>query len=151
MTSLQFLTLILHVFLGIAAVVCSCAVWMMLLKQKPNVAKLRSVSGWAFLFTFLSWITAGYYYVTYYGTNIKAGILASKYAWAHSVLTESKEHFFLFLPFLTLILWLLFWAAEKQILREAGLQRAITMLAGITAILGIAAALFGVGISGAVR
>lgn len=151
MTSLQFLTLILHLFLGLAAVICSCAIWMMLQRQKFDLMGLQRVSMWAFVLMLLSWVTAASYYVSYYGRSVKPIILAGKYPWAHTVMTESKEHFFLFLPFLTLVLFFVLWTCGKQLQKDARLRFAVRALAGITAFLGIAVTLFGVVISGAVR
>src|SRR3989344_2053413 len=49
---------------------------------------------------FASWIIGGYYYVQYYGPDVKPVINAGSEPWAHKVFTETKEHVFLFLPFL---------------------------------------------------
>ncbi len=151
MSDLQFLSLILHIFLGVAAVICSYAVWMYLVRPKLHLHTLGRWSFWAFVLTVISWITGGYYYVTYYGKTVKPVILAGKYAWVHTIMTESKEHFFLLLPFLTLVLYLVIRFFPTEITEQPRVRSAIIWLAGIASVIGFAVTLFGVVISGAVR
>lgn len=54
---------------------------------------------------FLSWLAGGYYYLTSYQAVVKGLIKSGPYPWAHTVITESKEHIFMFLPFLGIVVW----------------------------------------------
>ena len=54
---------------------------------------------------FLSWLTGGYYYLTNYQASVKAFIKAGPFPWTHGVITETKEHVFIFLPFLAIVTW----------------------------------------------
>jgi len=47
-----------------------------------------------------AWIAGGYYYVEFYGADVKPLIKEGPMPWAHKVVMETKEHVFLFLPFL---------------------------------------------------
>lgn len=149
MTQFQLVTLIAHDFLGVAAVIFSYAVWMQLVKQEPNFHSLRMTTLWAWILTMISWVTGGYYYLTYYGKTIRPLILAGKHPWAHSVMTEAKEHFFLFLPFLTFVLYLIIRTSHSAMMKDVRLKKTVTVLAAVIALLGIAVTLFGVAISGA--
>ncbi len=54
-------------------------------------------------FMIASWIVGGYYYLKYYGPDVKPLIKEGPMPWAHSIITESKEHIFLFLPFMAIL------------------------------------------------
>ncbi len=151
MNTLQLLALIAHDFLGLGAVILSYAVWMMLMKRPTNLLRAAKTAWWAFALIMTSWITGGYYYVTHYGSAVKPVIKSGKYPWAHTIITEFKEHVFLFLPVLTLVLAIILWMQREQKKTDAGMQRALIVLAGVTALIGIAITLFGVVISGAYR
>jgi hypothetical protein len=66
-------------------------------------AKLAAGIGAALLF--LSWFAGGYYYLGHYQADVKALIKGGPDPWAHTVITETKEHVFMFLPFLALLVW----------------------------------------------
>lgn len=151
MTILQELALIAHIFLGVAAVIFLYTVWLGLVHKQMRPAALRTRSMWAFVLTFLSWLTGAFYYVTYYGTAVKPVIKAGSYPWAHTIMTESKEHFFLFLPLLAFVLWMVVWAMGDRLQTEETLRRALAWVSAVTTCIGIAVTLFGVAISGAVR
>ena len=94
MSTLQLLTIILHVLFGLGAVILSYGVWMMLLKRAPHTLRAAKTAWWAFAFAITSWVTGGYYYVSYYGTAVKPVIKAGEFPWAHTIITETKEHIF---------------------------------------------------------
>lgn len=151
MSELQKINLILHVLLGVLAVAATYAVWIGLLRREPAWSRLRSWSLVGLLSAVLSWLTGGHYYVTYYGAKVKPIITASAYSWAHTVFTEAKEHIFLFLPFLTLVIMLSVWLVSDQVANSPVLKRALVWLVGVTTVLGVIVTLSGVIISGAVR
>lgn len=143
--------LISHVIIGIIAVMASYAVLMGLLKRKINLLRLRFSAVVAFVSYFISWITAGTYYVVHYGESVKPIIKAGDYPWAHGVVTESKEHIFLFLPILSFIILLVLFLSGDFLEENKKLKRALAFVAGITFFIGVAITLSGIIMSGAVR
>lgn len=151
MTDLQRINLILHVLLGVVGVVASYAVWLALLKRTVNVVSARGWSLLAALSYVLSWLTGGYYYVTYYGSAVKPVIKAGAFPWAHTMFMEWKEHIFLFLPFLALVVFLALFFAGERVVGDQRLKRELATLGGVVSALGTIVALAGVVVSGAVR
>ncbi|MDZ4243545.1 MAG: hypothetical protein U1C57_00370 [Candidatus Doudnabacteria bacterium] len=151
MTTLLKFLLASHVVLGLLGVAAFYAVWMQLLKQKVSVRFTKISSIWGALFLVLSWVTGGYYYATYYGAAVRSVIRAGQYPWAHSVFMEAKEHIFLFLPFLGIVLAIVLVAVGEQINSKPVLKKELALLAGVISVLGIIITLSGAIISGAVR
>ncbi|MDP3993985.1 MAG: hypothetical protein Q8P75_03340 [bacterium] len=151
MTTLLKFLLASHVVLGLLGVAAFYAVWMQLLKQKVSVRFTKISSIWGALFLVLSWVTGGYYYATYYGAAVRSVIRAGQYPWAHSVFMEAKEHIFLFLPFLGIVLAIVLVAVGEQINSKPVLKKELAILAGVISVLGIIIILSGAIISGAVR
>lgn len=92
---------------GIGEIGALSFLWVFVELLNPNLqrvarAKIAALVGTIALFT--AWIVGGYYYVSFYGTNVKPIIKAGPMPWAHSVMTETKEHVFLFLPFLAILI-----------------------------------------------
>lgn len=143
--------LAIHVILGVAGVIALCAVWMNLLKQKLPLRFLRSASFLGFLFFLASWFIGGYYYAMYYGAKVKPIIIKGTYAWGHTLFTESKEHVFLFLPFLAAAMFIALLMLGDHIETDEKLKRALTYLTAVIVIIGIIITLSGIAISGAVR
>jgi len=111
--------------------------------QKVDFVK-RLVAFGTFLF-FLSWILGGYYYVDVYGSEIKPVIKEGPRPWAHSIIMETKEHLFLFLPFISLASFF-FIRRYRDILgtpKGADAQKAILILLGISIVIGILMIIFG--------
>jgi Na+-transporting methylmalonyl-CoA/oxaloacetate decarboxylase gamma subunit len=82
--------------------------WVVIELINPTDGRVRratKVACFGVILLFLSWITGGYYYLTNYQVAVKALIKAGPYPWAHSVITEVKEHVFMFLPFLAIVVW----------------------------------------------
>src|SRR3989338_7951756 len=69
--------------------------------KRINRAKIISVMGLILILS--AWFVAGSYYTTTYGQEVKPIIKAGPEPWAHDIFTETKEHVFLFLPFLSLL------------------------------------------------
>ena len=145
MTTLLTVMLVVHVLFGVIGTMSAYVVWRELLRSQSRQSWLL----WNSLVTWLTWLgawlTGGYYYVVYYGAQVKPIIKAGQYDWAHSVVTEWKEHIFLFLPFLAFVLWLE--------LRSGQLTRrqSLVWLSGITWFLSLGVTAAGVLISGAVQ
>ncbi|MBI3956531.1 MAG: hypothetical protein HY340_00890 [Candidatus Kerfeldbacteria bacterium] len=151
MTTTLALALILHVLTGLGGVIASYAAWIGLLKKTPRIDGLQRWGVVALLSYVASWLTGGYYYVVYYGSKVKPVILAGKYSWAHTVLTEAKEHFFLFLPLLAAVLLIVLITHRDRIGTDPKLKRPLVYLAALATAIGTAAAVLGVFISGAYR
>jgi len=143
--------LIWHVLLGLSGVALSVFVLITLLRDKVslNFLKLSSIFS---LFSFVgSWILGGYYYVNYYGSNVKPIIKGGDYSWAHSVVMETKEHVFLFLPFLAAVMAISVWMSNEKINENNEIRHALRLLSLVIVIIGIAVTLMGAVISGAYR
>ena len=82
--------------------------WVAIELINPTEGRIRRATMVALFGTvafFLSWLTGGYYYLTDYQSVVKPLIKKGPYPWAHSVITETKEHVFMFLPFLSFVVW----------------------------------------------
>jgi len=66
-------------------------------------ARLAVLMGTVFLVG--AWLAGGFYYVEIYGSEVKPFIKEGPMPWAHGVAMETKEHVFLFLPFLGAFAW----------------------------------------------
>lgn len=151
MTTLTQGTLIAHVILGVIGTMAMYGVWLALLKKTPSVKFLKGASLTAFLSFLLSWFSGGYYYVAYYGDIVKPKILAGKYPWAHQIMTEAKEHIFLFLPFATLALFVAVWKLGDQFAIDENLRKRVAQCAGVITAVAVFVTLAGIIISGGAR
>lgn len=92
--------LLLHPTFGVLGMIAAVWVFVEALNvREKNVGRMRTVAMWSAVFIWAAYITAGYYYVLYYGGD-KAVIKAGPWPWAHGLVMETKEHVF----FLTLLL-----------------------------------------------
>jgi len=98
----------------------------------------------------LSWIIGGYYYVVYYGAQVKPAIKSGLAPWAHNIVMETKEHIFLFIiplamtvVFITLL--------NKENMERLKLRRLAGYLSLTIVILGLLIGAFGFIISAAAR
>ena len=114
-------------------------------------AKYAALIG-AILF-FVSWLTGGFYYVDFYGENVKPVIKEGPQAWAHGVVMEAKEHIFIMLPFLGVICYWFIRKYEKILAKKNGSEarKAVLLLLGLTIGLGALMAFFGYLISSGYR
>ena len=151
MSALLHYLLIAHVRFGLVGIIALYAVWMILLKRNVPIRALKIAAVTGFVSIVLSWFTGGYYYVAYYGTSVKPIILKGVYPWAHTVFIEAKEHVFLFLPFLAIVLALAAFLPAEGFAANPRLKKSLSALAGVSTVLGIIITLSGVIISGAVR
>ncbi len=151
MSSVLVYNLIAHIILGLMGVIAFYAVWMILLKEKYTLKWPKILAFVGTLSFFSSWVTGGYYYVKFYGKAVKPVILSGKYPWAHTVITESKEHIFLLLPFLSIAVFLTLWLLENKIQSDNELKKWTAYLSGLIFILGAIIAFAGVAISSAVK
>lgn len=94
----------IHAALGEAGALAF--LWVIVELLNPNGSRLRrariaSLLGLALLIG--AWFVGGYYYITEYSVAVKPLIKSGPMPWAHSVITETKEHVFLFLPLLAVL------------------------------------------------
>ncbi len=92
--------LLLHPTFGVLGMIA--AVWVFVEALSPredNLDRMRMAAKTSMVMIWLAYITAGYFYVLYYGAD-KAVIKAGPWPWAHGIFMETKEHVF----FLTLLL-----------------------------------------------
>lgn len=142
--------LIWHVIFGLLAIFFSVMVFLGLLKN-IGLRKLKTFSLLGVLGFFVSWILGGYYYVNFYGSSVKPAIKSGNYPWAHGIFMETKEHIFLFIPFLSLVLALLVWLLREKIQTGSKLKKPAIFLSFLIAALGAAITFMGMLVSGAVR
>lgn len=141
--------LVVHVIFGIIGIFLFGGVVLNALKQKPSFKILKWFSLLGFLALMISWtISGGYYYVTYYGKAVKPIIQAGATPWIHSVIMETKEHIFLFLPFLAFLAMLLFWLYGESLSEKPKFKNAVAVISLLIVIIGIAVTLAGISISG---
>lgn len=96
----------LHAALGeLAALMFAWAFIELLSAGEANVRRARLGAMLGTLFLVAAWVGGGYYYVELYGSSIKPFIKDGPLPWAHGVAMETKEHVFLFLPFLGALAW----------------------------------------------
>jgi MFS family permease len=112
----------------------------------PTMERIRRAK-WASLFGFFfvvaSWIAGGFYYVTVYGVEVKPVIKAGPLPWAHLIFMETKEHVFLFLPFLALIVVALLWTYGPRLTTNLHARRAVLVVSGLTVLMVLAVAFMG--------
>ncbi len=94
----------IHAGLGELGVLCF--LWCLVeiinpIEQRIKRARIAAMIGTLLIFS--AWIIGGYYYLYDYGSNVKPLIKAGPEPWAHLIFTETKEHIFLFLPFLSIL------------------------------------------------
>lgn len=134
----------LHAWLGeFAALMFVWAFIELLTGADPNIRRARNAVLLGLFFLFGAWFVGGHYYVDIYGAQVKPFIKDGPMPWAHGVVMETKEHVFLFLPFLGLLAWGLLrrmggGADHKPGDRKAALYAvgSVAVLAGGMALLG---------------
>lgn len=99
------------------------------------------------------WIAGGYSYLTDYGQRVKPVILDSATPWAHLVITEAKEHVFIFIPTLSVLLALMLRSAARddEIAEDPIVRRSLGVLAALALAMVLLMFVFGALISSAGR
>lgn len=142
----------LHAGLGELGILAFVWVFIELLnptETRLKRAKIAAIIG--SLSFFLSWISGGYYYVEFYGSIVKPLIKDGPTPWAHSVITETKEHVFLFLPFLSLFVTGLLCKYSDNVHKIKKYRVHILLLSGLIFVLGASMAGMGYLISSGMR
>ncbi|MFQ5837999.1 MAG: hypothetical protein ACE5HJ_04375 [Thermoplasmata archaeon] len=109
--------------------------------ERIKRAQLASVLG--LVFVVASWLTGGYYYVSYYGANVKPIIKVGPTPWAHLIFMETKEHVFLFLPFLAATATALILTYGPRFHENASARKGFLVLAGLNVLMVLTVAAMG--------
>lgn len=141
----------IHVLIGVTGIMASYMTLMWLFKREIPLKSLKFTSLLAFLTYITTWITGGYYYVVYYGGNVKPIIKEGPTPWVHLIIMEVKEHIFLFLPLLSFVILLVLWMKGDKLSENKKLRNALALVALITFLIALFMALGGVLISGSAR
>lgn len=140
----------MHALIGLHAVLGELGalafLWVFVEILNPNESRLQRARIVAFLGTLLligAWIVGGFYYITQYGPLVKPVILNGPVPWAHEVITETKEHVFLFLPFLAILTWGLLKRYQNEFIQNRNFRIAVLLISGL--IVAMAFAMAGMG------
>ena len=118
-------------------------------KRKVGMAKIASLVG--VISAFVSWLVSGLYYVIYYGPQVKPVIKGGSWPWAHGIFMEGKEHVFLFLPFIAMILLFLVWKYADRWDEDRAVRLSIVTVGSIAIFITVLMAVSGYLISSGYR
>ena len=140
-----------HAVTGILSIFAFLLVFVELLS--PTEKTIKRIQIFAYMGTiliFISWIAGGYYYVNYYGPDVKPLINQGSTPWVHSVIIETKEHVFLFLPFLAILtMGIIF--SYPDLLKNHKAKSSVLILSALIILIGLAIAGMGYLISTGAR
>lgn len=128
--------------------------WVLIELLNPSESRLRRArlaAALGTLFLIGAWFVGGFYYVTEYGAIVKPVIKSGPLPWAHSVITETKEHVFLFLPFLAALTFGLLSRYKSEFTQNRNLRVAVVLLAGLIVLMAFTMAGMGFIISSGFR
>jgi len=117
--------------------------WVMVEMLNPTEIRIRRAKIAALIGVsclFVAWFAGGFYYVDVYGSMVKPAIKASDAKWVHSIVMETKEHVFLFLPLLAILTTALIARFGKELIENKAARKAVTLLAGLIFLLGFSVA-----------
>lgn len=148
----------MHILIGLHAALGEVGalafLWILVELLNPNESRLRRAriaALFGVLFLIGAWVTGGFYYVTEYGAAVKPIIKEGPLPWAHSVVTETKEHVFLFIPFLAILAWGLLSRYKNELMQNRRARVAIILIAAMISLLAFAMAGMGFIISSGFR
>lgn len=142
----------LHAWLGeFAALMFVWAFIEMLSGAAENVRRARLVTLLGLFFIFAAWLAGGFYYVEIYGDAVKPLIKEGPMPWAHNIVMETKEHVFIFLPFLGLLAYGLLQRLGDAMPGDPVARRAAKYSLGLLAVMTGGMALFGFLVSSGFR
>ena len=152
---LTFLTsnpVLIGLHLGAAILAIDAALWLLgEFLARAGSQRRRTIAAALTVFGFIaSWIVGGYYYVNTYGTLVKPGILMSSAPWAHAIAMEAKEHIFLFLVPMAIVV-LVATLLRPALVDRSRFRTPLLWLTGSIAGLGLYIGMLGFIISAAAR
>mgnify|MGYP001610768193 CR=1 FL=1 len=135
--SVEHLLVGAHAGLGELGILACFWIGLELLVTNPiHLKRLRIVAVSGVIFFILSWLVGGYYYVVHYGVDVKPIIKSGPMAWAHGIIMEAKEHVFLFLPFLSIVVASVLLALNDVVSDRARIQRWLVILCALAIVIG---------------
>ncbi len=129
MTALVFL----HALIGEVAALAF--LWVSIELLEPTATRIRRATNASLVglvATFLCWILGGAYYVFHYNDFVRPVIKAGPYPWAHEIMMEIKQHIFLLIPFLALMVFLLIRQSSREIILDKTMRRRTIILSVFT-------------------
>ena len=148
----------MHLLIGIHAAMGEAGalafLWVLIELLNPSESRLRRARIAAALGTLLlvgAWFVGGFYYVTEYAAVVKPIIKGGPLPWTHEVITETKEHVFLFLPFFLILVWGLLSRYRNELMQNRNIRVAVIILSGLIVLMAFAIAGMGFMISSGFR
>ena len=142
----------IHAIAGILAIFAFLFVFIELLSSaEKTIKRIQIFAYMGTILIFISWIVGGYYYVNYYGPNVKPIIKQGSTPWVHSVIMETKEHVFLFLPFLAILTTGIIFSYNTDLLKNHKAKSSVLILSALIILIGLAIAGMGYLISTGAR
>ncbi len=102
-----------------------------------RIRRTKVVALWAMILFAAAWIVAGIYYLGPYASEVRPVILAGPARWAHSIIMETKEHIFLFIPFLIVLAWGIIGKQSRVPEGNASAKAAVLRLSVLIVLLGL--------------
>ena len=149
---LQSKPVLIGLHLGFAIIGIDLFFWL-LGKFKDRIGSVKNrvtIAGIGTLALISSWIAGGYYYVVYYGSLVKPIIKEGVAPWAHNIVMEAKEHIFLFVIPMAVVVFFIALMNDEEIDRS-GIRKMAVWLSGTVAVLGLLIGAMGFIISAAAR
>ena len=147
-----------HAFIGAHAALGELGaigfLWVLIEILNPTPQRVRRAKIVALVSVILllaSWLVGGWYYVNVYSLDVKPIIKEGPRPWAHFIFTETKEHVFMFLPFLALLAYLIIARFETQITKDKKLKNGLVWLCILIFLLAMARGIMGYIISSGAR
>ena len=142
----------IHAFLGEFGIFAFLLVFVELLNPTPDrVKRAKTVALIGILLIIAAWLVGGYYYVNTYGPDVKPVIKSGETPWAHGIVMETKEHIFLFLPFLALFTLGLIKKYKDKLVEDTKAKIPVLLMSGLIVLIGASMALMGYLISSSFR
>jgi hypothetical protein len=116
-----------------------------------NIRRAKHAVLLGLVFLFAAWLAGGFYYVEFYGAAVKPLIKSGPFPWAHKVVMETKEHVFLFLPFLGLLAYGIIGRLGSRMADDRRARVAALYATGSVAVIAASMALFGFLVSSGFR
>lgn len=146
------ISIALHAALGEAGALAFLWIFVELLSPSESRLRRARIAALIGLLCLMgSWLVGGLHYLTEYAAAVKPIIKEGPLPWAHLVITETKEHIFLFLPFLALLEWGLLVRYKDEFLQNRNLRLAALIIALLIVLLAFSMAGLGFIISSGFR
>ena len=140
-----------HVFLGVLGTLAGFWVFVEVLNvSESNKDRIKSLSIAVAVLIWISYLIAGFYYVTIYGTY-KPIVKAGPWPWAHLFFMEVKEHMFFMLLLLSTYLPIVVHNRDLLADKSAYYRYLVLAIAGLIVLLGLSMEGFGSVVSMGVR